>query len=61
MRQGAKRRRRDGHDQPTVLAPMMNLVVRGRCANIGQCPRMNDSLRWSAIAMAAVPSADGCG
>ncbi len=44
-----------------LLAPMMNLVVRGRCANIGQCPRMNYSLRWSAIAMAAAPSADGCG
>ncbi len=61
MGQSAKRRRRGWHDLPTVLAPTINLVVRSRCENISQCPRMNDSLSWFATATAAVPSAAGCG
>ena len=60
MRQGAECRGMGGHDQPTVLAQLRNLVVRCPYANIGQCPKMKFDPSWFAIATAAVLSAGAC-
>jgi len=44
MGQSAKRCWLGGHDQPTVLARMANLVVCIRYANISQCLKVNNGL-----------------